>query len=256
MTASQNGWPLITPASVNAKTTGLDLVSGRVRKGDVYTVLAHVAHQFHTRVEKVQRKQSWGWAYRAIRGATKWSNHASATAIDLNSAKHPLGRHGTFTAKQVKTIHKILAEVDGVVRWGGDYWPSRPDEMHFEINLQPKGSPAKVKAVAARLRGVKAPTKSAPAWTYPVLRRGAKGALVGVLKARLLARHPVHVRKTLRRLSVPVKRFSASRTFDAATEAVLIDVQKLARLRVDGVAGREVWTHLGLAKQVRTPKKK
>lgn len=255
MTTSQNGWPLVTPATYKAKTTGLDLISGRVRKGDVYTVLAYVAAQVHRRVERVQRKQSWGWAYRAIRGATKWSNHASATAVDLNSAKHPLGRHGTFTARQVKTIHKILAEVDGVVRWGGDYWPSRPDEMHFEINLQPKGSPAKVRAVAARLRGEKTPEKTVQAWTYPVLRKGARGALVVLLKRRLLARHPIHARKTLKRLRVPVKAFTGQK-FDAVTEAVLIDVQKLAKLRVDGAAGREVWTHLGLAKQVRTPKKK
>lgn len=251
MTTSQNGWPLIAPADVAHKTATMPGISGRVRLGDVFEVLAYVVEQFDKRVEKVRKADSWGYAYRAIRGATKWSNHASATAVDLNSNRHPLGKHGTFNAAQVKAIHHILAEVDNVVRWGGDYWPHRPDEMHFEINLQPKGSAARVKAAAAKIRAAKnpKPPKPAPAATYPTLRLGARGALVTILQKRLAARHPVVVRKAAKRLG---GKWSADGTFGALTRAVVIDVQKLAKLRVDGVVRGEMWKHLGLADRVRT----
>jgi hypothetical protein len=53
----------------------------------------------------------------------------------------------TFTPEQAAEIRTIMREVDGVVRWGGDY-QNRADEMHFEI----VGSQAEVAAVAARLR--------------------------------------------------------------------------------------------------------
>jgi hypothetical protein len=47
----------------------------------------------------------------------------------------------------VAEIHRILAEVDGVVRWGGDY-KNRADEMHFEIDAGQE----EVARVAERLR--------------------------------------------------------------------------------------------------------
>jgi hypothetical protein len=254
---SQNGWPLITTKDLAARTAALPAVTGRVRLGDVYTVLAYVADQFDKRVEPIRRKASWGWAYRAIRGATKWSNHASATAIDLNADRHPLGKHGTFNDAQVLAIHHILAEVDHVVRWGGDYWPARPDEMHFEINLQPKGSATRVKAAAAKIRAKQAdPVKPAPAdtgWVYPVLVKGAKGSLVKVLQRALLTKHPLIVTKTARRYG---GRFSVDGDFGKLTRAVVVEVQKHARLTVDGRATEQLWQHLGLAAKVRKPKGK
>ena len=83
-------------------------------------------------VEPLHAGQCWGYAYRKIRGSAALSNHASGTAIDLNAPAHPLGEKGTFTAKQVTAIRRILTFCDGVVRWGGDFH-GRKDEMHFEI---------------------------------------------------------------------------------------------------------------------------
>ena len=45
-----------------------------------------------------------------------------------------LGVRGTYTAAQVRAIRSILADCDGVIRWGGDYAHAPVDEMHFEIN--------------------------------------------------------------------------------------------------------------------------
>ena len=60
------------------------------------------------------------------------SNHSSATAIDLNATKHPLGSAGTFTTVQVALIQALCKKYG--IRWGGDY-KGRKDEMHFEISL-------------------------------------------------------------------------------------------------------------------------
>lgn len=144
---SQNGWPEITSGH-DPRLVRMPWVTGRVLGGDVATVLGYVAERFDAEVEPVDVDASWGWAHRPVRGGTALSNHASATAIDLNAPLHPLGVHGTFTDEQVAAIRSILADVAPAVAWGGDY-ADRPDEMHLEI----VGDPDVVAEVAARLRG-------------------------------------------------------------------------------------------------------
>jgi len=147
MPVSQNGWP-VNPTRVDLVVDRVAYV-GKVRGGDVATVLGHVARQLAARVEPPVAGECWGWAERPIRGSlTGYSNHASATAIDHNAPKHPRGSSGTFTREQGKTIHAILDEVDHVVRWGGDYSSGPVDEMHFEIIAHADA----VAKVAARLR--------------------------------------------------------------------------------------------------------
>lgn len=155
MTQSQNGWDAYTdygdPNLVSNPTVpGTDVqVLGGLRAGDVATVLLWVAVQFNATVEPlVQAQGIWGFEPRLIRGSTEVSNHASGTAEDFNSALHPLGASGTFTTAQVNTIHGIIAQCDGVIRWGGDY-TGRVDEMHFEIN----DTATAVAVVAAKLSG-------------------------------------------------------------------------------------------------------
>lgn len=144
MSTSQNGWPVHTTSD---DLMPLRWITGRVAPGPVHAVLDHLCRRFDTEVEPIAVGQSWGWAYRPIRGQTGgYSNHASGTAIDLNAPKHPLGRRGTFTPEQVETIHAILRDLGGAVRWGGDY-TRRADEMHFEINTDP----ATLRRVADRL---------------------------------------------------------------------------------------------------------
>lgn len=153
---SQNGWPVVADSS---RLEPLEWVTGRVLPGDVYTVLEHLCARFDAEVEPIVRAHSWGWAYRPIRGQSGgYSNHASATALDLNAPAHPLGKRGTFTQDQVIAIHGILADLDGVIRWGGDY-QGRPDEMHFEINAQPSA----VARVAEKIRSA-TPAARRRAW--------------------------------------------------------------------------------------------
>jgi hypothetical protein len=110
-------------------------------------VLVHVLTQVDQRVERLDPNATWGWANREIRGGGDISNHASATAVDVNAPQHALGARGTFTQVQVDEIHRIVGETNGAVRWGGDY-RGRADEMHFEII----GNPEQVRAAADRIR--------------------------------------------------------------------------------------------------------
>ena len=153
MPVSQNGYT----AGNESLLTTITIPGGRlrVRKGPVADIFTYLAQRFNDEVEPIAGPvlDDWGYALRLIRGGVSTSNHGSGTAIDLNATKHPLGVKGTFTRKLVKAIHAILADLDGAVRWGGDY-SGRVDEMHFEINADA----AKVTEVAARLKEEDMPT--------------------------------------------------------------------------------------------------
>ena len=145
---SQNRWPV---HGNQLQLHVLPWVTGRVVGGDVWTVLDYLCRRYNAEVERIDRSSSWGWAYRPIRGAlTGLSNHASATAVDLNADKHPLGVRGTFTPQQKAAVRRILADIGtGILRWGEDYI-KRVDGMHFELNVGP-GDP-RLAAAAKRIR--------------------------------------------------------------------------------------------------------
>src|SRR5689334_21384454 len=127
MLSSYNGWPASpNPADIDIKpftVAGHSFPAG-VKAGDVATVLRYVATQVHLRVESLGipgPNDEWGYSYRQNRNADNLSCHASGTAIDVNASHHPNGATRTFSTAQVAIIHAILAEVDHVIRWGGDF---------------------------------------------------------------------------------------------------------------------------------------
>ena len=137
MLTSYNGWP----ASKDQDEIGVKsyLVPGTMRKlrcaSAVAPLLIGFAAEFHSLIEPIDDDglDDWGYAYRDVRGVPgKLSNHASATAIDLNSSRHKLGQVGTFEAAKVPML-RALAHKYGLT-WGGDY-KNRKDEMHFEISI-------------------------------------------------------------------------------------------------------------------------
>lgn len=150
MPNSQNGWPV---HKTSDGLVPLRWITGRVLPGDVFTVLDYFGEEFNRLVEPIDKASSWGHKYRTIVGSEAISNHSSATAIDLNAPKHPIGKSNTFNSAQRNTIRGILAVLEGVVRWGGDY-SGRKDDMHFEI----VGSAAAVKRVADKIRNLKNPS--------------------------------------------------------------------------------------------------
>lgn len=234
MTTCQNGWPADpTRAHIVGLTVCGVSFPGGVRGGDVETVLRYVAEQFHRRVHSLTPGWCWGYSYRDVKGSTDLSNHAGGYAIDVDAPSHPLGAVGTFTPAQVATIHAILAELGGVVRWGGDY-SGRKDEMHFEV----VGTPAQVAAVAARLRGVPAVGISDVGSSAPAsLRQGDTGPAVAKLQAWLNRMYPAYSRIDL-----------GPQRYGPQTVAVVREFQKrsgVAGSDADGtVIGPRTWAAL------------
>lgn len=192
METSYNGWEAsrspdkigVVPLVVN----GVSFPAG-CKSGPVHTVLAYVAYRLMTEVEKAG-EGCWGYAYRANRNANNLSCHASGTAIDFNAPKHPNGKRGTFTPKQVAAIERIL-DAAGVVVWGG-HFSGTPDEMHFEI----RGTPAEVGAAAERLRKSMprpTPATSTKEWDKMATKEEIKAVVQEVVDAAVAKLHADHL---------------------------------------------------------------
>ncbi|MGP5022346.1 M15 family metallopeptidase [Glutamicibacter arilaitensis] len=147
MALTRLGWDVLTSGSSN-RLTNLKWITGKVRAGDAHTILNELGRRFNAEVETIRKDWSWGYAYRPVRGASVASEHSAGTAVDFNAPAHGLGLSGTFSGAQVKAIRRILADLDGTVRWGGDY-AGRKDEMHFEL----QGGVSKLARVAAKING-------------------------------------------------------------------------------------------------------
>ena len=133
----------------------------RLRKGSPGAILVHFAAWFDKNIEDIEAGQldDWGYAERPIRGSTTTlSNHASGTAMDLNSTKHPLGARNTFSDAQERKIRAKLKDYNGCIRWGGDY-TNRADEMHFEIDRDVAACDAALKKVTTPAPSTDAPSK-------------------------------------------------------------------------------------------------
>lgn len=159
---SQNGWPVLTQ-----EQTAVARVSGgvfRVAPGTERLWQAFVA-RYVAEVEPITGAvlDDWSWADRNVRGSTSTiSNHASATALDLNAEKHPRGVRNTFTPGQVAALRKLLRAFP-VIRWGGDF-STVVDEMHVELNATPA-------EVAAFIKTLEDDVAAADVWDELILRR-------------------------------------------------------------------------------------
>jgi len=242
METSYNGWT----ASPNPKDFGGItplVIAGEsfapgVRTGDVHTVLSYVFQQFHDRVEPIWKPgwhdaDDWGYNYRQNRNANNLSCHASATAGDANATRHPNGKRGTFTPDQVREIKRILAEVDNVVEWGGNF-TGTPDEMHFEI----KGNAAKVGVVANRLRN----NNPIPGTTYPIggartLVEGMTGGDVWEVANFFNTKFPVYSK-------IPLDANRAAQRYGPVTIQVVKEFQSRSKLVADGVLGPNTYSEM------------
>ena len=115
-----NGWKVI-PAYGDPALVELIYTEGpkNILGGDVHRVFTLFCAEFYKRVEGIVRKASWGYSPRKIAGTTRWSNHASGTAIDLNSNIHPEYKD-TYSAAKKAALRTLLAEFP-VITWGGDW---------------------------------------------------------------------------------------------------------------------------------------
>jgi hypothetical protein len=146
---SYNGYPASKdPDEIGIKSYPVKGTDRKLRCAEsVGPLLAAFAAEFHELIEPIDEGtfDDWGYAFRMVRGSTdRLSCHSSGTAIDLNATKHPLGKAGTFPAEKIPML-RALAKKYGL-KWGGDF-KSRPDDMHFEVEV----SASKAKALIASL---------------------------------------------------------------------------------------------------------
>ncbi len=135
---SPNGWSVNTAANAGGSVwtrpvpgTAFDV---DVSIGAAETVLVHVIRRFHYELAELRPGDVIG--YREPAGLSSYEvNHASGTAIDIRPGSYPRGVRGGFFPLEVAVIRDILADCEGVVRWGGDF--RVPDEAHFQIDVPP-----------------------------------------------------------------------------------------------------------------------
>jgi hypothetical protein len=107
-----------------------------VRDGSTGFLLCHMALWWHDEVYPLNKGvfDDWSWAWRVIAGSSRLSNHASATAIDINATRAPMGVPiaRVFKVNEIAAIRRRTKFYHGTVRWGGEW--DRPDGMHIEIS--------------------------------------------------------------------------------------------------------------------------
>jgi hypothetical protein len=117
--------------SVPVEGTGLSV---RLHSGAAASVLVHVARRFHYEIDTLR--------------AGDLVADPAGTAIDIRPGFYPVGVTGGFLPYQMIVVRDILAQCDGLVRWGGDR-QTGPVEGRFELAV-PATDP-KLGALAGRL---------------------------------------------------------------------------------------------------------
>ncbi|MBD0693903.1 hypothetical protein BG452_14415 [Streptomyces sp. CBMA123] len=148
---SANGWT-IEKETNHVSTVWTRQVAGTglsvdVRIGDVEEILVHLIRRFHYEVEELPSGDLLGWQeIGSLRAALPESNLASGTAVRIRPGASAKG--GLFPYQEV-VLRDVLAECQGVVRWGGD--DDEVDESLFYLALGPEDR--RVNRLADRLRG-------------------------------------------------------------------------------------------------------
>ncbi|AMW14325.1 hypothetical protein A4E84_35435 [Streptomyces qaidamensis] len=149
---SANGWNVLPGRSPGTAPYDIPGTTLRVtlREGDVGTVLSYVAQRFHYDVAELEagRGQIIGYSDALHVKADFESNHLSGTALALYPESYPLGVKGNLFPYQVTAIRDILAELQGVIKWGGDMEPAKESTFFVDV---PPGS-AELAQVAQTLR--------------------------------------------------------------------------------------------------------
>ncbi|AUY52493.1 hypothetical protein [Streptomyces sp. CB01881] len=143
---SANGWPVVTKGLETVRVEGSDIALDLL-PGAVTTVLAYVTRRFHYEITALAADDVHGYTTRRAVAAPYESNYLSGTAIALHPGMYPAGVRDGLFPNQLIVIRDILAQCDGVVRWGGDEKVAK--ESHFQIDTAPNDD--RLKRLAAKL---------------------------------------------------------------------------------------------------------
>ena len=144
---SAKGWPILKKTAwypIEGSGLHVQLVAGGPA-----AILTYVARRLHYELDQLRPGDIVGVpGSRTVTDAYE-SNALSGTAITFRVQAYPLGVTGGFYPAELVVIRDILAELDGVVTWGGDF--PHPKESHFQIVHGP-GHPA-IRQTADRILG-------------------------------------------------------------------------------------------------------
>ncbi|PKV87528.1 hypothetical protein [Streptomyces sp. TLI_146] len=146
--ASANGWPVVA-AVPSHRVEGAGGLSFTALDGDVATVLTHVVRRYHYEIHTLGAGEVTGHTGARAVAAPYESNYLSGTAVAIRSPQYPVRARNGFFPQELVIVRDILADLEGVVKWGGD--ESTPKESHFQIDVRPGDSG--LRRVAAKLRG-------------------------------------------------------------------------------------------------------
>ncbi|WP_030419382.1 hypothetical protein VM636_17495 [Streptomyces sp. SCSIO 75703] len=171
---TQNRWPVIDDSHTDTFRIEGTSVNVPLLKGDVATVLLYVARRFAYEIDMLRPGDVQGHTDHRAVGAGFESNYLSGTAIAIRPLFYPLGaQRGTGVSDLEKVVvADILADCQGVIRWGGHAKPVK--ESHFQIDVRP-GDPG-LASLARRIRGEEADPGSGAGSIDPFLPNRRKRA--------------------------------------------------------------------------------
>lgn len=143
-----NGWPVVA-AAPSHRVEGAGGVRFGALDGDVATVLTHVVRRYHYEIHTLGTTEVTGHTAARAVAAPYESNYLSGTAIAIRPLLYPVRARDGFFPHELVVVRDILADLEGVVKWGGD--ESTAKESHFQIDVRPGDSG--LRRVAAKLRG-------------------------------------------------------------------------------------------------------
>lgn len=137
MATSINGYPVLNYTSKFLKTGRVPGTSKSVRlRADVLPAFLAILSEIDKTVINLDKGPLDGHVYRESRLVSRWSNHASGTAIDMRYDVLKADGRRHMSRAQVDQMHRLLSKysVNGrkIFTWGGDY-RKHVDEMHLEI---------------------------------------------------------------------------------------------------------------------------
>lgn len=142
---SANGWPVLASADWHDIEGSGQKVA--LASGDAAVILTYVARRFHYEIDQLRPGDVHGHTTVAQVAEAYESNYLSGSALAIRPQAYPVGVSGGLYPRELVVIRDILAELDGVVAWGGDF--ERPKESHFEIAYPP--GDRRVSAMAQRI---------------------------------------------------------------------------------------------------------
>ncbi|MCQ8831584.1 hypothetical protein [Streptomyces malaysiensis] len=131
---SANGWP-VTSEVHEHQVEGTEQVTVPLLAGDVATALLFVARRFNYEIATLDAGEVTGHSMDRAVSARYESNYLSGTAIAIRPVLYPVGSKDGLFPHETVVIRDILADCEGVVRWGGD--EKIPKESHFQIDVGP-----------------------------------------------------------------------------------------------------------------------